>query len=323
MESVVEEPVPLVPELDSLAAHVVHRVRDVDEVLEELRRQVLVGGIVLGELEGDGEHVQAVHPDPCGAVGLLEVAADGQRRRAVEDPDVVEPEESPLEDVLPLGILAVHPPGEVQEQLLEDALEKAPIGDAPDPLLDLVDAPGRPGVHRRVHVPERPLVGRNLAVRVHVPLAEEEDELVLREVGIHQRQRDRVEREVPGRVPRILPLVRHRDDVVVVEMRPFGVPPASARRRRRRLAGIALEPAPDLVVVPLLRPEHPRQRLAHDAPRVLAEAIRHHGRVELVGLAQALGEGLFELRARTAPPAGPSTSRSRRTVRPPAGIVSR
>ena len=195
------------------------------------------------------------------------------------------------------------------------------VGDAPDPLLDLVDAPRRPGVHRRVHVAERPLVGGDLPVRVHVPLAEEEHELVLGEVGIHQRQRDRVEGEVPRGVPRVLPLVRHRDHVVVVEMPPLGVAPLPALRRRRGLAGIALEPAPDVVVVPLLRPEQPRQRLAHDAPRVLAEPLRDHGRVELVGLALARRRRPRRTPGRTAPAAVPSTSRSRRTIRPPAGTV--
>ena len=89
-------------------------------------------------------------------------------------------------------------------------------------------------MHRRIDVAERPLVGRQLAVRVHVPLARQQHELLLRELGIDQRQRDRVEGEVPGRVPRVLPLVRHRDDVGVVQVRPLVVaaracaPPAAA-----------------------------------------------------------------------------------------------
>jgi hypothetical protein len=51
------------------------------------------------------------------------VSPGGQRGAAVEDADVVEPEEAPLEDVLAETVLAVDPPGEVQEQLLEAALE--------------------------------------------------------------------------------------------------------------------------------------------------------------------------------------------------------
>ena len=153
----------------------------------------------------------------------------------------------------PCDVLAVHPPGEVQHQLVEDALEEGEIA-APAALLaiDLEHAPRRPGVHRRVDVAERPLVGGDLAVRVHVPVARQQDELVLGELGIDQRERDAVEREVPGRVPGILPLVRHRDDVGVVEVAPVGVAPVLALGRRRRLVGIAVEPLGHVVVVELL-----------------------------------------------------------------------
>ena len=85
-------------------------------------------------------------------------------------------------------------------------------------LLDLVDAPRRPRVDRRVDVTEGPLVGRKLAVRVHVPFAQQQHQLRLREVRIDERQRHAVEREIPGGIPGVLPLVRHRDDVRVVEV---------------------------------------------------------------------------------------------------------
>ena len=42
-------------------------------------------------------------------------------RRPVERADVVEAEEAALEHVVALGVLAVHPPGEVEQQLVEDA----------------------------------------------------------------------------------------------------------------------------------------------------------------------------------------------------------
>ena len=45
---------------------------------------------------------------------LQEFAARRQRLGAVEHPDVVQTEESPSEDVLPVGILAIHPPGKIQ-----------------------------------------------------------------------------------------------------------------------------------------------------------------------------------------------------------------
>ena len=75
-------------------------------------------------------------------------------------------------------------------------------------------------MHRRVDVAEGELVGRNLAVGVHVPLAQEQHELLLGELRIDARERNHVEGEIPGGVPGILPLVGHRDDVAVVQVGP-------------------------------------------------------------------------------------------------------
>ena len=70
---------------------------------------------------------ERVHRHPGGAVGLVDVAAGRQRLRAVEDADVVEPEKAALEDVAAVGVLAVHPPGEIQHQLVEDAFEEGAV----------------------------------------------------------------------------------------------------------------------------------------------------------------------------------------------------
>jgi hypothetical protein len=179
LQLVVVEAVLVVPE--PATAEAVHGVDDRDEVLEELRRQVLAGGVVAGELDRDRQHGGAVEGHPRGAVGLLEVAARRQRPRAVEDADVVEAEEAAAEEVLARDVLPVHPPGEVQEVLLEDAGEEEAVARAAL-AGHLVDPPRRPGRHGRVHVAECPLVGGGLAVRVRVPLARHQDELLLREV---------------------------------------------------------------------------------------------------------------------------------------------
>ena len=68
----------------------------------------------------------------------------GSGRAAIEHADVVEAEKSALEDVHALGVLAVHPPGEVEQQLVEDALEERAVAGAAALLVDLVDAPARP-----------------------------------------------------------------------------------------------------------------------------------------------------------------------------------
>ncbi|KAI6769955.1 hypothetical protein HG530_004584 [Fusarium avenaceum] len=48
----------------------------------------------------------------------------GQRLRAVEQTNVVKTQETSLENVLAIGILAVYPPGEVDEELLEYTLKE-------------------------------------------------------------------------------------------------------------------------------------------------------------------------------------------------------
>ena len=178
--------------------------RDVGEVLEELGAHVLVGrGAVLAQDQGDLEHVEAEQRHPARRVGLLEPALDGERRRAVDRADVVQAEEAALEDVVAVGVLAVDPPGEVQEQLVEDALEEDEVGGA----VDGEHPQGGPGVDGRVHVAEGPLVGGQLAVGVHVPLAAQQQELLLGELRIDVGDGHALEGQVPRREPRVLPRV--------------------------------------------------------------------------------------------------------------------
>jgi hypothetical protein len=57
-----------------------------------------------------------------------------------------------LEDVQALQILAVHPPGEVQQQLVEDALDQ--VTRAAVLFAVVLEHPhGGPGVHRRLTSP--------------------------------------------------------------------------------------------------------------------------------------------------------------------------
>src|SRR5207253_2252806 len=102
---------------------------------------------------------------------------------------VVEAQEATLEDVVALAVLAIDPPGEVQEQLVEDALEERVVGAAAHTPIDLEHAPGSPGMDRRIDVAEVPLVCRQLSVGVHVPLASHQQQLGLGEAGVDQRQR--------------------------------------------------------------------------------------------------------------------------------------
>src|SRR5207247_3214127 len=103
---------------------------------------------------------------PRGPIRLLEVATLGERRRPVERTDVVQAEESALEDVVALGVFPVDPPREVQEKLVEDALQELEVLRA----IDLEHPQRSPSVNREVDVAERPLIGGQLAVRMHIPL---------------------------------------------------------------------------------------------------------------------------------------------------------
>src|SRR5713226_5312875 len=96
-------------------------------MLEELCRDVFVDMIIRRQFERYAHQVQRVHRHPGGGVGLVDVAALGQRLAAVKDADVVEAEKAALEDVAALGVLAVDPPGEIEDQLVEDALEKGAV----------------------------------------------------------------------------------------------------------------------------------------------------------------------------------------------------
>jgi hypothetical protein len=98
---------------------------------------------------------------------------------AIKHVDIVEAQEPALEDVVPISVFAIHPPGEVEQELVKHALQEGAVGLAGDTLLDLVHPPGCPGMHRRVDIAEAPFIGGQLPVGMHVPLAQEQDELLL------------------------------------------------------------------------------------------------------------------------------------------------
>src|SRR5271154_5431229 len=148
------------------------------------------------------------------------MAARRERRGAVENSNIVETEKSALEDVHALGIFPIDPPGEVKQKLVKYLFEESAIGNTPHPPLDFVNAPGSPGVYRGIHIAKSPFVSRQLTVRMHVPLAEKKDKLLLRIIRIYKRKRDTVESQVPRRIPGIFPFVGHGHDVIVVELRP-------------------------------------------------------------------------------------------------------
>jgi len=138
-------------------------------------------------------------------------------------------------------------------------------------------------VDRRVDVAEVPLVGGDLPVWVQVLLAQHQLQLLLGKVRIDDVEGDDVKGQIPGRVPRVLPLVGHRDDVRVHHVGPLGV----SDRRAAHAVGVdavLVEPASDVVVEELLAPEHAGERLAHHARGVGRDARRRDRSVEGIRL---------------------------------------
>src|SRR5260370_26564951 len=87
---------------------------------------------------------------------------------AVESPDIVGPKKAPLKHIFSGRVLAVQPPGEVQQQLLKTLFEKGQVRPAALRSFGAIQRKNRPGVDRRVHITEVPLVGWQLAVRMQI-----------------------------------------------------------------------------------------------------------------------------------------------------------
>ena len=235
-QHVVEEAVLLVPH-PGVPAQVGHRRGDPQEVLGELQRHVL-------RSRDRSSPARRRFPSCSGRTApsrRCRRPAPGSRRSAAARCDRTRrccpgPGSRPRRRCAG-AVLAVDPPGEVQQQLLKAGLEPVPVSLAVFHLFQAVGEDGGPGMHRRVDVAEVPLVGGNLAVGVHVALAQHQLQLLLAEIRIHKRQGEDVEGEIPGGVPGILPLVRHGDDVAVVH-----VVPVVVARRRLRIALNGSEP---------------------------------------------------------------------------------
>ena len=84
------------------------------------------------------------------------------------------------------------------------------------------------------------------------------------EIGIDESERDAMECKIPRGIPGILPLVRHGDDVIVVEMRPILVAAFLAVGGWHWACRITFEPVCHSVVIELLGPKQACITLTHD-----------------------------------------------------------
>ena len=116
---------------------------------------------------------------------------------------------------------------------------------------------------------------------------------MLGKVGVDDRQRQRVKRQIPGRVPGVLPLVGHRDDVLVQHVVPLRVPHV-AITVMQRVGAMLVEPVVPVEEEELLAPEHACQGLTHHVGGVCAHRWRRDRRVEVVGFTNPRGENVVE-----------------------------
>ena len=147
-------------------------------------------------------------------------------------PMLSRPRNPPSKILLPVGVLAIHPPGEIHQQFVKDAFQKRIIRAcrrACGRSETRASRPRRaPEDSRRRTPTHRPESARSDACTIR---AETSCSCALREIRIHHRQRDHVERQIPRRVPRIFPGVRHRDDVFVEQVHPLRVAAVQSRSR--------------------------------------------------------------------------------------------
>src|SRR6202022_2013221 len=120
VQHVVVEAIFPVPQLNTIGGEVVHGMSDIDEMLKKLAGNIAIGAVLSRKFQGNSEHVQAVHAHPAGTIRLLDMAPAGQRYVTVKNANIIQSQEAALEDILPSIVLAIDPPGEVEQQLLED-----------------------------------------------------------------------------------------------------------------------------------------------------------------------------------------------------------
>ena len=209
-------------------------------------------------------------------------------------PMLSRPRKPALEDVLAEAVLAVHPPGEVQEQLVERRPEEIEIRLAAKGLLGAVQEERREGVDRGVHVAEVPLIGRHLAAGVQVDALEHQFHLLLGEVGVDDRERKRVEGQVPCRVPGVLPLVGHGDDVLVQHVEPLRVP-GIVIAGMEGVGVVLVQPVVTVEEEELFAPEHAGEGLAHHVGRVFTHGGWRDRLIELIGFTKPLRKDFIKL----------------------------
>src|SRR5512138_3312915 len=101
----------------AILAGMVHGGSNIGEVFHKFEDHVFIRVIVKCQFKSHLKHILAEEGHPGCSVRLLQMAAGGQRCASIEDPDVIQAEETALEKVLAKPVFAVYPPGEIQQKL--------------------------------------------------------------------------------------------------------------------------------------------------------------------------------------------------------------
>ena len=144
------------------------RVHDEDHLLQEFDDHVVIDRILLSQRRRESEHRNRVVRHPCGSVCLVEPDS-GRQVGTIEGTDVVQSQETAAKEVVAFRILAVEPPREIQQQLLEYSLKEFVIRGA----VNYKDSDRCQSMDRRIDVIETPFVRRKRAVRMKKPFSQQ------------------------------------------------------------------------------------------------------------------------------------------------------
>ena len=135
-------------------------------------------------------------------------------------------------------------------------------------------------MNRRINVAKIPFIRGHLTIGMKIPVTDHQFQLFLGKVRVHDHDWKRMERQVPGCIPWVLPLVGHGNNVFVQHMEPFPsfgilypvvdwscVRPANCYHQRKKL----------------LAPEHACKGLSHHVGSVSLNGWRYHRLVKFIG----------------------------------------
>ena len=146
----------------------VHGPSDIQEVPEELGRGFLISPVMFRQFERHSQHIDRIHSHPAGGISLLEFLDPRRHMVAVKYPDIIQTKETTFKNIRSIGILLVHPPGEIHQQFLKSPFQEIPVGFTRFLFIRFKHIPYAPGMNGWIHITEIPLISRDLSIGMHV-----------------------------------------------------------------------------------------------------------------------------------------------------------